>query len=647
MMVEGARSDESPRSGMAKKSRSTGSMVPVPQKEFDGIDAVDPEWQAGQDSGGKSSHGSGGALQRTVVTNPNGSGQALMRADTGSWLLVCMGENVGRRYPLHDHMLLGRAEVCDVVLADDRVSARHCEVQRQPSGGFRIKDLGSSNGTLVNAQKTSETELRDGDLVQVGYTVFKFLAPALASIPSSTLTSRVERISPDPQVLSPQSSASVPQAQVVVQTAPSPPADQEMNLEEMVGNARRVVDFFLPYRKLIGILAVVGMVAGLVSFAARPPGAKAQFDMNIISTIDRETGSVFADRAQAAESNFSSTGLIARTLKELGETPTPDGIALVQRRLQFYSRTPSYGGGVQAVQSFHGEFDSSSSDAARKFLETHVRIYIESEVEKTTKIITTKLDYLNEQIIKAETDLKKSDEELKEFKKKYLDSLPENAARSQENLFELQKTESELSSSVEQLKLEIQSASSTGGWTSRKAKAIAAAKEEIAEAKSQGLGDNHPDVVALREKMARLEAAPEDTTAIGRSGDKSLGQLRAELEAKRMQLEQTRTQLEQTKTAMATLPEFEARYNDLTRSYDASKRLYDRLAEDKNQAEYQLGFEKTAAEARFEVTKPPQAEAQSKAKAAAKRMVIFGGGATMLGLAWALFRHIMHIWKNA
>jgi uncharacterized protein involved in exopolysaccharide biosynthesis len=118
------------------------------------------------------------------------------------------------------------------------------------------------------------------------------------------------------------------------------------------------------------------------------------------------------------------------------------------------------------------------------------------------------------------------------------------------------------------------------------------------------------------------------------------------MSAKTMQLEQTRKQLETVRAAQASLPDFEARYADLTRSYDSSKKLYDQLFQEKNSTEYTLGFEKTAAEARFEIVVPPRVEKQSAGKAYAKKVAIGLVGGVACGFGIAAFLQILAIWRR-
>jgi uncharacterized protein involved in exopolysaccharide biosynthesis len=434
---------------------------------------------------------------------------------------------------------------------------------------------------------------------------------------------------------------------VVVSTAPpptaAPAANEEMNLEEMVGNVRKVVQFFLPYKKMIGAAGAVGVVAGIALAIAQPPAAKATFKMNIVTGSDRGQG-VAQDRAQSSKSTFESTVLIARTLKGMGLTDVTDGqVAAVQKSLTFDTTTPNFGV-PPPVMNFNGEFQAASDEKALKFLQTHLKTFIDNEVEQTTKAITSKLDYLKVEIVKAEETLKANDDDLKEFKKKYLASLPENAAKSQEFVFEMQKTESELSSAIEQLKLEIQSASS--GGSSRKARMVKQVEEELAELKAQGLGENHPEVQAVKQRLARMQAAPDDAGP-GMSGNKTVSQMKAEVVAKTQLLESTRKQLETVRAAQASMPDFEARYADLTRSYEGAKKNYEQLYSEKTQTEQALGLEKVAAEGRYQITDPPRAEAPSRAGAAGKKVAMGTVGGIVLGFALAGFLQILKIWKKS
>jgi ribosomal protein L40E len=83
-------------------------------------------------------------------------------------LAVLRGPNAGSRFLLDsDLTLVGRHPDSDIFLDDVTVSRRHAEFYRQ-GGRFVVRDVGSLNGTYVNRERIEETDLHEGDEVQVG-----------------------------------------------------------------------------------------------------------------------------------------------------------------------------------------------------------------------------------------------------------------------------------------------------------------------------------------------------------------------------------------------------------------------------------------------------------------------------------------------
>ena len=76
-----------------------------------------------------------------------------------------------RMLPLEgDRIVFGRADHVDVQLADEYVSDEHAAIVRV-EGEWRVRDLGSTNGTYLNGQKTiAPTSLAAGDQLQLGKT---------------------------------------------------------------------------------------------------------------------------------------------------------------------------------------------------------------------------------------------------------------------------------------------------------------------------------------------------------------------------------------------------------------------------------------------------------------------------------------------
>jgi hypothetical protein len=93
-------------------------------------------------------------------------------------LVVRRGPASGARFLLDaDVTTAGRHPDSDIFLDDITVSRHHLEFRRTDAG-FRIKDLGSLNGTYVNRTRIDEQDLVSGDEVQIGKYRLQFLSAA-------------------------------------------------------------------------------------------------------------------------------------------------------------------------------------------------------------------------------------------------------------------------------------------------------------------------------------------------------------------------------------------------------------------------------------------------------------------------------------
>jgi transcriptional regulator with GAF, ATPase, and Fis domain len=70
---------------------------------------------------------------------------------------------------------VGRDPTNTISVVDPSVSRKHCRLQRDEDGRFRIRDLDSRNGTVVNGVTAREQWLHHGDEISVGDSVFLFL----------------------------------------------------------------------------------------------------------------------------------------------------------------------------------------------------------------------------------------------------------------------------------------------------------------------------------------------------------------------------------------------------------------------------------------------------------------------------------------
>ena len=82
----------------------------------------------------------------------------------------------GKRHVMGDEpILLGRGSENTIVLENDSVSRRHCRIEKRDRHWY-VVDLDSTNGSYVNDELVTDMQLRRGDQVKVGDTIFKFLS---------------------------------------------------------------------------------------------------------------------------------------------------------------------------------------------------------------------------------------------------------------------------------------------------------------------------------------------------------------------------------------------------------------------------------------------------------------------------------------
>src|SRR5215470_2332778 len=100
-------------------------------------------------------------------------------AQTCLVLIYPPGQLMGRKFELGDgkkDLIIGRGSDCAIQIDRDSVSRRHAKIVKNGKGGWKVQDLGSTNGTYVGGEPVKEQALRDGDLVKIGSTIFKFLS---------------------------------------------------------------------------------------------------------------------------------------------------------------------------------------------------------------------------------------------------------------------------------------------------------------------------------------------------------------------------------------------------------------------------------------------------------------------------------------
>ena len=636
-------------------------------------------------------------------------------------LWVCSGENIGRRFALDkpEHMI-GRTANVDIPVLDERVSQKHAKVVVQDGRHF-VEDLGSTNGTFVNNQPlTGPRKLQDGDLIQVGETVFEYISYEQRNL-TITLrgTSKSKDSVPDnlragaqealdrarqhstPGQSTPRSGGYQPGGGTTVDVASEPvpvsalqrPAqgfggmatpnpmhapspyygvpenrrghfvdddDEEeggIDIQEIIRKVRMVVLFFLPYWKLMLGLAIVFAVLGVVSVKLTPPIRTAVFQVTLVPSVSQNPLGDYKGNVaffKSAEQNFRSGQQVAKTLTELGqERITPGQVAGLQKQLAFASIGPPQ------PNTYRGSFADVDGAYAVQFLQTHVKLFLETEIEKTLRVMKGETEFLAEQLAETENELRQTEAELLAFKKENIDGLPAQAQANYSLLFNLQQEKSRVELALararaqqklseEQMRIESPLIEAERTMSDPYRDVIAMKNQRLVEARAAGKGPLHPDVQRLERELKELKRlskkaqteAKETVTALNPTYRRIAEQLRGYQLSETVALKELAKidrRLKNIRGVVARLPELEARHAELTRSYGAAQEKYKRIYDQLSTAKIQLELERASAAARYDIISPPNLEFLDPMKKMIQRGVMGLVGGIIFGMLIAAY----------
>jgi pSer/pThr/pTyr-binding forkhead associated (FHA) protein len=92
---------------------------------------------------------------------------------TVSFSIVALdGPMAGQKFPVSSPVEVGREGAQVKLTGDANASRRHASIAPS-SGGVRVTDLGSTNGTFVNGQRVQTADVRQGDVIKIGATSFR------------------------------------------------------------------------------------------------------------------------------------------------------------------------------------------------------------------------------------------------------------------------------------------------------------------------------------------------------------------------------------------------------------------------------------------------------------------------------------------
>lgn len=104
----------------------------------------------------------------SLARRGKGTGKAL--------LILLVGGRPGERAFLDsEKFAIGRGSAADLVLESDAVSRVHAFIEKRGADHFLV-DNNSTNGSYVNYRRVKERQLEDGDQIQIGQSMLKYLS---------------------------------------------------------------------------------------------------------------------------------------------------------------------------------------------------------------------------------------------------------------------------------------------------------------------------------------------------------------------------------------------------------------------------------------------------------------------------------------
>lgn len=120
-------------------------------------------------------------------------------------LIGMSGDVKGKSFPIEDDALtIGRSGDNRISINNATVSGHHCSITRE-GDRYVLRDLGSTNGTRVNAHEVKEATLRPKDLVQAGSVEFLFNSEAMSFEDAQAVFTKTEVLVAEGPTIKPES----------------------------------------------------------------------------------------------------------------------------------------------------------------------------------------------------------------------------------------------------------------------------------------------------------------------------------------------------------------------------------------------------------------------------------------------------------
>jgi polysaccharide chain length determinant protein (PEP-CTERM system associated) len=273
---------------------------------------------------------------------------------------------------------------------------------------------------------------------------------------------------------------------------------------------------------------------------------------------------------------------------------------------------------------------ADSGKLSRTIVQKLIDIFVEDNLASGRDEASQSLTFLDQQLAERQKALQVAEQKKADFQAKYLGSLPgtgtlsERLATARSQLAQVNGDLAAAQSSLAAVNGQMAGTTATvagmgGGAVAGPARArLAAIQGQLAEARSRGWTDAHPDVIALKSQLAQAQVAARGERVGGGDGGASanplylsLRAMQADKSAQVAALTNRKGQIEADIAAfeqkMAADPAAAAEQSDIDRNYQVLKLQYDKLLADREQVKLRSQAASQTDAVKFSVIDPPTA----------------------------------------
>ena len=565
-------------------------------------------------------------------------------------------------YPItRNPTVIGRSSNADLVLPDGAISDFHARIIKH-SFGYTVEDLGSAEGTFLSERRVNHARLVNGDTLRLGATVLPFVNPATAASKERQQSSALVALRA--------TSAAIVPRQTMLRGAysyPSEPGqvpqrnlgredrrrgdndDAAPSMDELLLKVIRAARYLRKRAWLLLSVSVAGLALGALSFKYYPPVRAAYSVVMLhparrVNPIETETRQPQSDDMQffvGVERAFTATDAVLAALRRMQmPNPSEPQAEALAKHLRFESI-----GNSTYTATFIPSLFSPRDDWHVRFLDAHIRTYVDTEVEKKLKGFVAEADFLRSQTQAAEKRLQQIMHDTVQYRQEHSDQIlaqgnltagspADLETRKIEALGRISRLEGELAGVRSQLSRGSALSQAKAQSAQADREAINTVNRKLAELRAQGFADGHPDVQRLLGEQKSLEHLVDDhlhaeVTQFERRSNVAydalqgqVDQLEAQLRAARAERGTIEGSLREMRNVNSESPEVNARIEELVRMKEESERQHALLFDRLQKAEVQLQLERVSATSRYEIVIPARLEAVPGRKALALRLAM-------------------------